>query len=111
MTRGGMRLVDPQVISTRELTGSGEGVPEHGPRTFFYIPLIVRRIFDRSAQSRKTSACYRKPTKSANALMYSLQVKVGWCRISEAFIFICARLLAVSADADGNVAHTKSAVF
>lgn len=45
--------------------------------------------------------------KSANALVHSLQVTVGSCCISEEFLFVCAHLLAVSADAVGDVAHTS----
>lgn len=86
----GMVLVNPQVISTHELTGSGKGVPEHWPKIFFFAPLIVRRTVDCSAQSRKTSICYRKHMKSANALMHSLQVAVGSCCISEAFVYLCS---------------------
>lgn len=63
---------NPQVISTHELTRSGEGVPEHWPKIFFYFPLILQRSFDCPAYSRKTSICYRKHMKSANALMHSL---------------------------------------
>lgn len=49
--------------------------------------------------------------KSANALMHSLQVTVGSCCISEALLSVCAHLLAVSADAVGDVALTSFYVF
>lgn len=49
--------------------------------------------------------------KSANALMHSLQVTVGSRCISEALLSVCAHLLAVSADAVGDVALTSFYVF
>lgn len=54
---------NPQVISTHELTGSGEGVPEHWPKIFFYFALVVQSLFD----------CHGKP-QSVTANTWSQQM-------------------------------------
>lgn len=100
---------NPQVISTHELTGSGEGVPEHWPKIFFYFALVVQSSFD----------CHGKP-QSVTANTWSQQMHLctacRWQSDLVAFqrrlcplIRFCTRLLAVSAATVCDVAHSFGA--